>query len=229
MKELSTPQQELGLPPPSWRDVVKSVLFIALAVGVAYYVTVRIGIDDLRESVAAFGVYAPLVIIILKATTLVVVPLGGTPIYPIAGALFGFWQGLTITLIGDVVGSTISFFISRRFGGTILRFFMTREQVPIVERLVARVSEPGRFIRARLFFIGFPDLFAYAAGLTKISYPFFIIVHIGIHALFASLAVLFGDLLVSGSKLVIIGVGLLTSLLAFVGVWWFHADLKRSS
>ena len=33
---------------PSWRDVVKSVVFIAIAIGVAYWVTVKIGIDDVR-------------------------------------------------------------------------------------------------------------------------------------------------------------------------------------
>ena len=212
---------------PSWRDVVKSVVFIAIAIGVAYWVTVKIGIDDVRATVVSAGVYAPLIVVLLKATTLVVVPLGGAPLYPIAGAIFGFWQGLGITLIGDILGSSIAFYLSRYFGRSILHFFMTRQQIPTVERLMTRMGERKSFIKAKLFFVGFPELFAYAAGLTSISFLFFIFVHIGVHAVGAGLLVKFGEVLVSGNKLAIFGIGIIASVLALVGVWRFHADLKE--
>ena len=213
----------------SWRDVAKNLIFIAIAIGVAYFVTVSIGLDNLRLKVEAAGIFAPLIIILLKATTIVVVPLGGTPIYPIAGALWGFWQGLGITLIGDALGATIAFYLSRFFGQNILRFFMSREQMPVVKRLVEKGSEPRTFIKARLFFAGFPELFAYAAGLTKISYPIFIFAHMSVHSIGAALLVLFGELLVSGNLTVIVLVGLVFSALALGGVWWFHADLTKSN
>ncbi|OHA26126.1 MAG: hypothetical protein A3C06_03865 [Candidatus Taylorbacteria bacterium RIFCSPHIGHO2_02_FULL_46_13] len=219
----------LGGQKPSWRDAAKNLLFIAIAIGVAYWVTVEVGIDDVRASVAHAGVYAPLIIILLKATTLVVVPLGGTPLYPIAGALFGFWQGLGITLIGDILGSSIAFYLSRYFGRSILRFFMSSGQVPMVERLMEKMGERKTFIKAKLFFAGFPEIFAYAAGLTAVSFPFFLLVHIGVHAVGAALLVLFGEALVSGNTLAFIGVGIVSALLAFSGIWWFHADLKRSA
>lgn len=214
---------------PSWRDAVKSLLFIAIAIGVAYWVTVKVGIDDVRATVAQAGVYAPLIIILLKATTIVVVPLGGTPLYPIAGALFGFWQGFGITLIGDVLGSTICFYLSRFWGNAIVRFFVPQNQVAIVEQLRARMGERKNFVKAKLFFIGFPELFAYAAGLTSVPFLFFIIVHNGIHAFGAAMLVAFGEVLISGNKLAIFGIGITASILAFVGVWKFHADFKQSA
>ncbi len=213
---------------PTWGDVLKNLAFIAVAIGVAYFVTVRIGIDNLRETVAGAGIYAPLIIILLKATTLIVVPLGGTPLYPIAGALFGFWQGLGITLIGDIIGSTACFYLSRYFGRNILKFFMSGDHLATVNKIIERSSEKKTFVKARIFFTGFPELFAYAAGFTKIPFWFFISIHIGIHAIFAGVWTLFGDLLVSGNKLFAVGAGLITSLLAFVGIWWFHSDLKKS-
>lgn len=213
----------------SWRDVAKSIVFIAVAIGVAYFVTVSIGLDNLRLRVESAGIYAPLIVILLKATTIVVVPLGGTPIYPIAGALWGFWQGLGITLIGDALGATIAFYLSRFFGQKILHFFMSRQQMPIIEKLVLKGSEPKTFIKARIFFAGFPELFAYASGLTKISYPIFIFAHMSVHAVSASLLVLFGELLVSGNIKVMILAGLISSALAFAGVWWFHVDLTKGN
>src|SRR3989344_2731582 len=214
---------------PSWKDVWKNLLFIGIALGAAYFVTVTVGIDNAREIVAEAGILGPLVIILLKATTIVFVPLGGTPLYPIAGALWGFWPALGITLIGDTLGATIAFYLSRIFGRQILHFFMSRQHLPVVEQLIEKGSEQKTFIKARLFFAGFPELFAYAAGLTKVSYPIFIFAYISVHAIAAALLVLFGDLLVSGNVTVIIIVGLISSALAFAGVWWFHSDLTKSN
>lgn len=213
---------------PTWGDVLKNLAYVAVVIGIAYFVTVRVGIENLRETVAAAGVYAPLIIILLKATTLIVVPLGGTPLYPIAGALFGFWQGLGITLIGDIIGSTACFYLSRYFGRNILKFFMSGEHLATVNKIIERSSEKKTFVKARLFFTGFPELFAYAAGFTSIPFWFFISVHIGIHAIPASVGIIFGDVLVSGSRLAAVSAGLVMSLLAFGGIWWFHSDLKRS-
>jgi len=214
---------------PSWKDVVKSLIFIAIAVGAAYFVTVYIGIDNVRESVSAAGIFGPLIIIVLKATTIVVVPLGGTPVYAVAGALFGFWKGLGITLIGDALGSSIAFYLSRFFGRTIVSFLVPKQYWQMVERLVVKLGEPKSYFKARIFFSGFMELFAYASGLTKVRYPVFLSVHIGVHSIVAALLVVFGDLLVSGSKLVLVIAGIASALLASAGIWWFHADLKRSS
>jgi len=214
---------------PSWGDLLKNFAFIAVFVGIAYFVSVKFGIADIRRAVASSGIWAPLVIIVLKAMTIIVVPLGGTPLYPIAGAIFGFGKGLLITLLGDALGSAVAFAISKYFGKSLFAFFMPKQYMPIVEKLIDRVGEMKGFLKARIFFTGFPELFAYAAGFTKIPFWFFLPVHVGIHALPASLLVIFGDVIVSGNKMVLIIVGVVTSLLAMTGIWWFHLDLKREN
>ncbi len=216
-------------PQPTWRDVLRNLIFIGIAVGVAYWVTVRIGIDDLRASVSSWGLFAPLIIVLLKALTIIVVPLGGAPIYAVAGALWGFWQGLFITLIGDLIGATAAFYISRAFGASILRFFMGRQELPMVREIMERAGEPRLFWKARISFAGFPELFAYAAGLTKVGYPLFIIAFLSVHAISASLLVIFGQVLVGGSWLAVIAAGLISTLIAAAGIFWFHADLKKGN
>ncbi len=215
--------------PPSAKNVIKNLLFIGITIGVAYFVTVTIGIENVRQSVEKAGWYAPFIIILLKATTIVVVPLGGTPLYPIAGALYGFWKAIFITLIGDALGATIAFYISRFFGISVLHFFMSGDYLPMIQKIMERGAEPKRFWKARFFFAGFPELFAYAAGLTRVSYPLFIFAYISVHAIGASLLVVFGDLLVSGNIKAVIIAGTVSTLLAFAGIWWFKVDLQKAS
>jgi uncharacterized membrane protein YdjX (TVP38/TMEM64 family) len=202
---------------PSAREVFTSIAILAVAIGVAYTVTVTIGVESLRESVLNAGWYAVLLVVILKATTIVVAPLGGTIIYPIAGAAYGFWPGLGVTLLGDALGSTIAFVLSRYFGRSILAFFTSASQVPTVDAVLLELTDKKRFAMARVYFAGFMDLFAYAAGLTRIPYWYFILVHIAVHAPVAALYVLFGDILISGNWWLTIPIGLLMAGLAVFG------------
>ena len=145
---------------PSWGEVAKNLLFIAITIGVAYLVTVRLGLGGLRQTALAAGLYAPLVILVLKITTIVVAPLGGTIIYPVAGALFGFWPGLALCLAGDTIGSSIAFFISRYFGRSVLRYFTSVTQAPLIDKVIARLGDEKKLLRTRIYFISFMDLFA---------------------------------------------------------------------
>lgn len=202
---------------PSVREVVRSLLILAVALSAAYYVTVYIGVDSLRTTVQQAGWYAVALIITLKATTIVVAPLGGSILYPIAGAAYGFLPGLGLTLIGDAVGSTIAFFLSRLFGTSILKFFTSATQLPTIQLVFDRLSTKAEFAKARVYFAGFMDLFAYASGLTRIPYWYFIVVHMAVHVPVATLYVLFGDVLISGNWIYTIPLALLMSVLAMVG------------
>ena len=66
----------------------------------------------LGEKVVTMGLWAPLVIFLLKISTLVFAPLGGTPLYVVSGAVYGNLYGFLICFAGDVVGSALCFFIS---------------------------------------------------------------------------------------------------------------------
>ena len=213
---------------PSTKELLTSLFFLVVAIGVAYFVTVTVGIDSLREYVESAGWYALTLVVVLKATTIVVAPLGGTIIYPIAGAAYGFLPGLGLTLLGDTLGSTIAFFLSRRFGRSILRFFTAESQTSTIDAVLVELADRKKFAKARVYFAGFMDLFAYAAGLTKIPYWYFILVHIAVHAPVAAFYVLFGDLLVSGNWFYTIPLGLLMSGLAVYGASRFTLGGKGS-
>ena len=214
---------------PSWKEVVRNIILIVITLGVAYLVTYYIGLENLREKIDATGIYSLAIIVLLKTTTIVVAPLGGTIIYPVAGALFGFWKALILCLIGDTLGSSIAFALSRAYGRSILNFFTSKSQRPIIDKVMATLGEKKSFIKARIFFAGFMDLFAYAAGLTKINFWFFITVHMGVQTIGAILLILFGDLLVSGNIAMTLLVAIIGTGLASIGVWLFHLDLAKGN
>ncbi len=210
-------------------DAYKNLGFILVTVGAAYALTVSIGIEGLERLVAQAGIWGPLAVIALKMTTIIVVPLSGGPVYAIAGAAFGFWEGLAITFIGDVLGFSIAFYLSRMFGRKIINVLVPRVQLPFIEKFLAQGSVLTSFLKARLAFSGFPEVFAYAAGLTGISFPIFIAAQMALHTPFAALVVLFGNALLAGNPLYFIGATIVALLLAVVGGWWFKRDLVHEA
>ena len=225
MKIITTPPEEDASRRESRRDAFKNLGFILITVGAAYALTVSIGIDGLEQLVKQAGIWGPLAVIALKMTTIIIVPLSGGPIYAIAGAAFGFWQGLGITFIGDVLGFSVTFYMSRFFGRKIIDVFVPRAQFPFIEKLLAQGSARKSFLKARLAFSGFPEVFSYAAGLTTVSFPLFIVAQMALHTPFAALVVLFGNALLTGNPLFFVGGTIIALLLAVAGGWWFKRDL----
>lgn len=221
--------EPIPVSPPSQDEALRNLVFIAVTIGIAYWVTVSVGVEELRATVEHLGFWGPLIIVLTKATTIIVVPLGGGPVYAVAGAVFGFWKGFLLTAVGDIVGFTAAFYLSRFFGRGILHFFMSRSHMPLIEKIVARGGEVGVFLKARLAFLGFPELFAYAAGLTSVSYLLFIVVQMLGHAPVAVLIVLLGDVLFTSGPLMFVLVSVGAVMLAVSGGYWLHKDLVREA
>lgn len=210
-------------------EAVRNLIFIAIAIGAAYAVTVTIGIDRLREVVASAGVLGPIVIILLKMTTIIVVPLGGGPVYAIAGAVFGFWNGFLLTLIGDLLGFSAAFYISRLWGRPIVKFFVPKNQLATVENVLVRGSRLRSLIKARIAFSALPEIFAYAAGLSAVSFLVFLPVQIIPHIPTIALVVFFGDALLAGNPIYFASATVLAAVLMIIGGWWFHRDITREA
>ena len=155
-------------------EIVWFVVVIAL-----FVVSVKmIRSGELQSQISGFGIWAPVVLVLLKATTLIIAPLGGTPLYLLAGALFGNLNGLLLAILGDLIGSTVCFYLSRIYGEKVLGFFAGSQNVERIKKTVNIVSSTGSFIKARLGFVSMPELLSYAAGLSKINFWKFSIINI---------------------------------------------------
>lgn len=209
-----------------YRDIIENVLslgFIFLAILILFYV---FDLSDVQGFVDRFGVWAPIVFALTKASTLIFAPLSGSPLYPAAGALFGFWEGFGILMVGDVVGGTIAFYISRTYGIKITKRFIKNES-SMLHKLLNTLSTLKGYIFARICFIPMPEVVCYAAGLTKMSYFQFITVHLLVNIPATAILVGSGVLLTQSlSPLFLIGMAITGTIAIVFGGIWFYKKTK---
>ena len=132
--------------------------------------------NSLEHLVESFGIWAPIIFVLLKISTLVIAPLSGTPLYFLGGALFGGVHGLTLSLLGDFLGSTICFYLSRFYGQKVIKIFAGERYTEKVVKTVEVLKNTKSFIKARIALFFIPELLAYASGLSKIQFFTFLFV-----------------------------------------------------
>lgn len=166
------PHADLKQPRPDiWINMV--VFFVAL--GSLFVVSRFLGPETLRAWVEAAGVWAPVVFVITKASTIVIAPLSGAFLYPLAGASFGLSKGILFAFLGDILGSSIAFAISRKFGRPLAEKFLGSES-GMLGQILDMIGTVRGFLVARCILVTSHDILAYAAGLTRIPYLPFILI-----------------------------------------------------
>ena len=157
------------------RKEINSVC-IAVTLIALIALTFLIDIEALKVWVERSGPWAPLTFIVLKIATIVIAPLSGGALYPIAGLLFGFWPAVIYLAIGDLIGYSIAFWISRVFGQKIVARIIAENEGGIMAKIVGYISNAKGLFIAVVVFFPVPELVSYAAGLTKLRYRTFILI-----------------------------------------------------
>jgi uncharacterized membrane protein YdjX (TVP38/TMEM64 family) len=129
----------------------------------------RIGVETLQQFIRDAGVFAPLIYIGMKMLTYIVAPLTSGPIQVIAGTLFGSVElGILYTLMGEVLGGSISFWIARRFGHPVVSRFVGKNGMAQVESFYQdRLGGWVALAAARIILFSVWDILSYALGLAK--------------------------------------------------------------
>jgi uncharacterized membrane protein YdjX (TVP38/TMEM64 family) len=89
---------------------------------------------SLEGFVEGFGVFSPLLFLLIQSTQVVAGPVPAGPVIVAGSVAFGFWKGLALSMAGIVVGSVCAFLLGRRFGRPLLRRL-------VGEELLARYPE----------------------------------------------------------------------------------------
>ena len=129
--------------------------------------------DKIKIWISQQGVLAPLVIIILIATAIVISPIPSAPVALVSGALFGHTLGTIYVVFGALSGAMIAFFIARKLGyqyvSQKISHYLPLKLVGSQNTLMMIV-----FLTRLAPFISF-DVISYAAGLTPLTwFRFFI-------------------------------------------------------
>lgn len=92
---------------------VKKKLIVAAGVVVLLVVAGMLVLQNIPETVSA-----PLFVLVV-VLEVIIAPLPGGPIGYMGAARYGFWTSWPLLWIGNVIGTTIAFFLARRFGAPI--------------------------------------------------------------------------------------------------------------
>jgi uncharacterized membrane protein YdjX (TVP38/TMEM64 family) len=154
-------------------------LAVFVACGIGFFVFVQaVGPELLRDAVASTGPLAPIAYVLLKACTVVVTPLSGTPLRLTAGALFGFWDGVLLSVVGSVLGGSANFWIARRFGRGAVARLLGPGALARVEPMLNRVADWRALALARVVLAPLWDVLSYGLGLTKLRFRTYLAVAI---------------------------------------------------
>ena len=182
---------------------------------------------SLVTQIYSFGIWAPIIFVLLKISTLVIAPLSGTPLYFIAGSLFGNLNGLILSLLGDFLGSTICFFLSRFYGHKIVKTLAGDKFFEKVMNTVAVLKDSKSFIKARVTLIIMPEILAYASGFSKINFLTFSFINIIFYLFVDFVEVFFGSqIIVIMAEHTFLFYSLI-SLVTIIGFWLLYKDYKN--
>lgn len=162
-----------------------------------------IDIDSIKSYILSAGAWAPLIFILLKISTVVVAPLSGSPLYILVGVFFGFWPGLLYIAIGDFIGYTTCFFISRKLGKPIVERFISKKESGLLARIVSHVGTVKGFFHACIAFFAVPELLSYGAGLSRLAYWKFISSIMPLSMAMAVVLVIFGSSISESKSLIL--------------------------
>lgn len=129
----------------------------------------------LSSFLAGYPVLAPALFIVLRAIPVIIPPIPGALFDLVGVALFGWQLGLGLALTGGLLGAAISFYIARYFRERAVRYFVPLQKL---HELEAKYSERKKFwalVGLRVITSPFFDYANYAAGLTRIRFPTFIL------------------------------------------------------
>jgi uncharacterized membrane protein YdjX (TVP38/TMEM64 family) len=139
---------------------------VAVVLGVRQYAPFVSDAEQLRAWIDGFGIFAPLVLVFLQATQVVVAPVPGQVIALVSGYTFGPIAGAVYSLTGVLLGSAIAFSLAKRFGRPAVEGLLHEDVLVRFDGFVDRVGIPG--LLAFVVVPGLPDdAVCFLSGLTE--------------------------------------------------------------
>ncbi len=131
---------------------------------------------DLKNLILSGGGWSLLLFAVIQFLQVTFIPLPAIITTTVGTLIFGPWITLLISTIAVMAGSIFAFWLGRKFGRTLL-FWVTGERKGRV--LINKVSKGKYLFFLMMLFPFFPDdVLCIVAGVTKMSYSFFIVTNI---------------------------------------------------
>ncbi len=142
---------------PGVRTEVSSVIAMMLAGNVA----------GLRDYLLSYGIWAPIVSILLMLLQALIAPLPASLVLFANGLAFGTLPGIVISLTGQLLASLVCFGLARVVGRTVVERLISPRALAVADGWFERWGLLGILLARMVPGPGF-DAVSYAAGLTRV-------------------------------------------------------------
>lgn len=193
---------------------IAAFLFLACLI----YISLKIvGSEALQTRIARAGVLAPLLFMLIKASTIIIAPLGGQPLYLIASKLWGLAFGFVYLFLADTIAYITIFFLSRTFGRRVITHFMTEKNMRKVDDILLQFGSWKYLLIARFAAAEFAG---YAAGLTAIPFSHYLFVIIPANAVTILISLFAGHAFVTNRATFLLTLTALSAIPAVLTFLW---------
>ncbi len=162
------PRKKLAL----WQKIAIGAVALAVIIALLSWLSTLITPDELQAWLRGWGVWTPLVYIVL----VIVTPIFFVPLAPLAmmsGLLFGLWRGFAYTMVGAIINCNIMYLMTQRLGKARVQAFLSSRLSPAwlarIESLEGRTGVIFLFILRVTALIPY-NVINYAFGLTNMKY-----------------------------------------------------------
>ena len=205
------------------------ILTTVVLLGVAVFLCIRYavpfcqllgtenGMELICQRVEEYGIFAPLVFILLMVLQIVVAFIPGGPLEVIAGMLFGGVKGLLCTMAGVLLGTLLVYTLVGKFGRPIVDFFVSEKDMKHFKFL--EEEDKLEFWVFVLFLIpGIPkDLLTYVVPLTALNGKKFLLISLLARSPSLIASVLVGDSLSDGNIHICVAICVVAAIAIFIG------------
>lgn len=183
--------------------------------------------EDFRAYIRSFGAVGWLILLGLQVLQVFIALIPGELLETAAGYIFGPILGTLLCYAGLVIGSTIVFLLTRRFGAKMAEIFISREKINDFRFINTEKKRDGLIFL--LFFIpGTPkDLLTYFVGLTDIKLSSFLTISLVARIPSVLSSTFGGHLLGEGNYWGAVILYAIIGGLSVLGLWLYRVILRR--
>ena len=152
------------------------ILFSLLLLFLLLYFSNTYTTEEVTEYISKWGIYGPLVYILIQILGQIFAPLSTSVLFVASFILFG-QKAIIYMLIVWIVTSITNFLIAKRYGKSVLKFFVGQEGLNTVEDIVRGLSTK-KYLLLRFLTFYMNDFASYAFGLTDIKFVTYMIISV---------------------------------------------------
>ncbi len=130
--------------------------------------------DSTKTSISNYGVWSPIVYIILVCFAILIPPLPDIPFILGGGLSFPFFVGVISTILAFFISATVNFYIGRYFTEKILKLLTTKNDRSQINSFSEYINTRSVLIFRSLPGVSF-GLVSYASGISTLSYKKYLI------------------------------------------------------